>query len=193
MDISDNPVLSRNTSPAPPLRSINRVSKETSRIVGTIGLRFPPASGTDPQQHAAQLALLASDVAHIPTDYLDRAAKDWALKSPYMPKASELIELAQSYVNRATNADEGYGSQAYLDRRNHSMERNDCEWFYDAGGNMQLRLRDGYKFVPTDTHKKPMPTGPLTDDEIRKMPAWIISLGVTAGDLDADYCARIRA
>ncbi len=152
--------------------------------MGTIGLRYPPASGTDPQHHAAQLALLASDLAHIPTDYLERAAKDWALKSPYMPKASELIELAQSYVSRATNADDGYGSQAYLDRRNHSMERNDCEWFYDAGGNMQLRKRGG--------ENKPF-AQPLTDAEIRKMPAWIISMGVTIGDLDAEHCARVRA
>ena len=107
--------------------------------MGTIGLRYPPASGTDPQQHAAQLALLASDVAHIPTDYLDRAAKERAAKSPFMPKASELIELAQNYV-KSPHGD-GYGSQTYLDRANQNCSRPDIEWFYDAAGNMQLRYR----------------------------------------------------
>ena len=185
MDMPDNPIL--NTSPAPPLRSINRVSKETSRIVGTIGLRFPPASGTDPQQHAAQLALLASDVAHVPPEYLDRAAKEWAGKSPYMPKASELIGLAQAYVGRTTGPRGGYGSQEYLDRANQNCSRVDLEWYYDLGGNMQLRQREGYK--STESEYAP----PLTDAEIKKMPDWIIKMGVTIGDLDPDHCARIRS
>ena len=107
--------------------------------MGTIGLRYPPASGTDPQQHAAQLALLASDLAHIPTDYLDRAAKQWAAQSPYMPKASELIALAQTYV-KARHGD-GYGSQAFLDRYNQNCARPDIEWIYDAAGELQLRYK----------------------------------------------------
>lgn len=185
--MTDNPILNRNTSPAPPLRSINRVSKETTRIVGTIGLRYPPASGTDPQQHAAQLALLASDVAHVPPEYLDRAAKEWAGKSPYMPKASELIGLAQAYVGRTTGPRGGYGSQEYLDRANQNCSRVDLEWYYDLGGNMQLRQREGYK--STESEYAP----PLTDAEIKKMPDWIIKMGVTIGDLDPDHCARIRS
>lgn len=187
MDMPDNPILNRNTSPAQPLRSINRVSKETTRIVGTIGLRYPPASGTDPQQHAAQLALLASDVAHVPPEYLDRAAKEWAGKSPYMPKASELIGLAQAYVGRTTGPRGGYGSQEYLDRANQNCSRVDLEWYYDLGGNMQLRQREGYK--STESEYAP----PLTDAEIKKMPDWIIKMGVTIGDLDPDHCARIRS
>lgn len=155
--------------------------------MGTIGLRFPPASGTDPQQHAAQLALLASDVAHVPPEYLERAANEWAVKSPYMPKASELIGLAQGYVSRSTGPRGGYGSQEYLDRANQNCSRVDLEWIYDAGGNMQLRQREGYKSTEREYAL------PLTDAEIRKMPEWIIKMGITIGDLDADHCARIRS
>lgn len=109
--------------------------------MGTIGLRFPPASGTDPQQHAAQLALLASDVAHIPPEFLDRASRDWAAKSPYMPKASELIELAQTYVK----PDPALANvAAYVASLNSTRTRQDVEWFADAQGLPRLR------FVKTD-------------------------------------------
>jgi len=160
--------------------------------VGTIGLRYPPASGTDPQQHAAQLALLASDVAHIPTDYLDRAAKDWAAKSPYMPKASELIELAQSYVRQTRGTIGGYGSQEYLDRANQNCSRTDAEWIYDMNGNMKLRSLNAPILKDMAGEKRP-PAGPMTNAQIRAAPDWIISLGIKVGDLDAEHCARIRA
>lgn len=157
--------------------------------MGTIGLRYPPASGTDPQQHAAQLALLASDVAHVPTEYLDRAAKDWAVKSPYMPKASDLIGLAQGYFKPENG--QGYGSQAYIDRANNNISVKDAEWFHDVGGNMQLRAT--YAPRPRDMNGDPVPdAGPMTDAQIRSAPQWIINLGIKVGDLDADYCERVR-
>lgn len=67
-------------------------------MIAELGLRYRPSAQADLAEHAASLALLASDVADIPPDYLDRAIKEHVRKSHFMPKASELVALAQSYV-----------------------------------------------------------------------------------------------
>lgn len=42
--------------------------------------------------------MLADDLRDLPADLLERAISDWALRSPYMPKAFDLIQLAKSYL-----------------------------------------------------------------------------------------------
>ena len=72
------------------------------RIVSELGLRYRPSNAADLEAHAHALRLLAEDVSDVPPDYLERAAKEWARKSPYLPKASDLIGLAQGYVSSAS-------------------------------------------------------------------------------------------
>lgn len=46
------------------------------------------------------LALLGQDVADLPFAYLERAVGEWVRNSRFMPKASELVALCQSYLDR---------------------------------------------------------------------------------------------
>src|SRR5688572_9824409 len=67
--------------PAPPSSSGNvvpfekpkRIPAKVERLIGELGLRYRPSAQADLEEHAAALALLASDVADIPADLLDRA------------------------------------------------------------------------------------------------------------------------
>lgn len=68
-------------------------SARIARIIGELGLRYRPSAAADLEAHAASLALLTQDVAHMPEDQLERAAQEWARTQRFMPKASELIAL----------------------------------------------------------------------------------------------------
>lgn len=50
------------------------------------------------EAHKGRLALLAKDLAEVPWKLLRRAVDDWAQRSPYLPKASDLIEMCKVYV-----------------------------------------------------------------------------------------------
>lgn len=71
------------------------VPPKIARIIGELGLRYRPSVQADLEAHAATLALLTKDVAHLRPDTLERAARQWAQESPYMPKAAELIGLCR--------------------------------------------------------------------------------------------------
>jgi len=84
-----------------------RTSPPNARIrdaIAKLGLRYRPTSATDLEAHAGQLALLATDLADMPADLLNRAVEDWAVRSPFMPKAFDLIQLAQSYLPKPKEA-----------------------------------------------------------------------------------------
>lgn len=70
-------------------------------IIGKLGLRYPPASNTDREAHAARIALLAEDCADLDPQWLDAAAREWAKSEPFMPRACELRERALS-IGRIT-------------------------------------------------------------------------------------------
>lgn len=123
-------------SNVPPLRK--PPSAAVQRIIAELGLRFRPSAQADLEEHAASLALLARDVADIPPDLLQEAAGRHALQSPFMPKASELIRLAQDVLR-------GRGSGKEVDMAQRANERLraegnfSIEWFYDEGGQIALR------------------------------------------------------
>lgn len=52
------------------------------------------------------LALLAEDVAHLDPDLLERAIDRHVATSPYMPKAADLIKLAQSFMAPRSSLDD---------------------------------------------------------------------------------------
>ncbi|MFC0147212.1 hypothetical protein [Sphingobium scionense] len=45
--------------------------------------------------------MLATDLHDLPVDLLERAIGDWSIKSPFMPKAFDLVQLAKSYLAKA--------------------------------------------------------------------------------------------
>ncbi|MES2173864.1 MAG: hypothetical protein V4523_07940 [Pseudomonadota bacterium] len=67
-------------------------------LIAKLGLRYRPTSQSDLEAHAGQLAMLASDLHDIPADLLESAISEWATRSPYMPKAFDLIQLAKGYL-----------------------------------------------------------------------------------------------
>lgn len=65
-------------------------------IIAKLGLRYRPLSGgADLEAHAEALILLAEDCADMPPPLLDAAARRWAREAKWMPKASELREMAR--------------------------------------------------------------------------------------------------
>ncbi len=131
-------------------------SAKTVGIMGKLGLRYPPAASIDRDAHAARVALLAEDCADIPADWLDEAARDWAKREPFFPRACELRELALSIGRALTRG----------------------------------RALPAPKAVP-EPPKPNVP--PLTDDEIRVLPANLVAMGVKLGEIDAARAARLRA
>lgn len=124
----------RKTPPTPPA---------IQRIISELGLRYRPNDRTDLEAHAARLALLAADLADVPARFLELAAKDWARRNPYLPKASELVALAKAYVDR-TQAPSSKDMdiekrRRMLPRMNQTRTRDDVEWIVDATGNFVLR------------------------------------------------------
>jgi len=100
--------------------------------VAKLGLRYRPSVQADLEAHAGAIALLAQDLADIPPDLLDRAINQHVARSPYLPKASDLIALAQSYVPKAGKIDQ----QAICDRGNAhllTIPRHDVCWRVEDG------------------------------------------------------------
>ncbi len=76
------------------------------RIIGELGLRYRPSAQADLEAHARALKLLTEDVADVPAHLLEDAAKKWVRDNRFMPRASELIELARATLandRRGTN------------------------------------------------------------------------------------------
>lgn len=99
------------TCGSPPTPSLKRKmpSAETKKLVSEIGLRYQPASRTDLAAHAAQLALLARDLADVDTDDLADAIQAHVLACPFMPKAADLIDIIEQ---RDRNYHSGYVSES---------------------------------------------------------------------------------
>jgi hypothetical protein len=91
-----------------------------------LGLRFRPSVQADLEAHAATLALLTRDVAHLNPDILERACSQWVQQSRFMPKAAELIDLCRNIGDRSNR-----GLQGRVDQGNEQlakMGRTDCRW-----------------------------------------------------------------
>jgi hypothetical protein len=87
--------LSTCSEPASP----RNVPSAVKRLIGELGLRYRPSAQADLEAHAGTIALLARDLADVPPVYLERAIRKWVLTSHFMPKASDLVELAQEFLN----------------------------------------------------------------------------------------------
>lgn len=64
-------------------------------IIANLGLRYRPSGTADLEAHAQTLILLGEDCADMPPPLLDAAAKRWARESKFIPRASELREMAR--------------------------------------------------------------------------------------------------
>lgn len=108
-----NPILERVQAgrslpdPAQPSPSFDKPSSKNvpsaiKRLVAELGLRYRPSAQADLEEHAATLALLARDLADIPPQYLEKAIAVWVSQKPWLPKASELVEIAKRFQPKPT-------------------------------------------------------------------------------------------
>lgn len=111
------------------------------KLIAELGLRYRPNDRADLEAHAAKLALLASDVADIPERPLRAAIAEWIARKPYLPKASELIEMARAHLTGPRRQADGDAEKrrAMLVEMNRSNMRQDCVWEIDAGGSFYLK------------------------------------------------------
>lgn len=99
-------------------------------IIGKLGLRYRPLSGAvDLEAHAEALILLAEDCADMPAPLLDEAARKWARDSKWMPKASELRELARELRSEAVKGSDFAGQQL----QDHCDKTNALDWVIASG------------------------------------------------------------
>lgn len=76
-------------------RPNSQPSAAIQNLIGQLGLRYRPSVQADLEAHAGTLALLACDVADLDPRDLDEAIRRHVKRSPFMPKACELIGLAE--------------------------------------------------------------------------------------------------
>lgn len=147
--MTDNPILESriiygDRDPTPPTTCTSRPAPTSApsaahrKLVGEIGLRYRPSAQADLPAHAAALALMVNDVADVPVRYLDPAIRRWVREKQWMPKASELIELArdeQARSGRGPRAgDPVETGNAHLAK----IGRHDCHWYRDDTGALRL-------------------------------------------------------
>lgn len=124
----ENPVLAGRdqiqllTSSAPPERPSRprQAPAAIGRIIAELGLRYRPTSQTDLEAHGEALRLLTMDLADMPPSLLEKAAERWARTERFMPRASELIGVAQS-MQRERDAGSDFARrrlQEHCDRLN---------------------------------------------------------------------------
>ena len=111
--------------PEPPKR--RAVPPMVGEIVAKLGLRYRPAGAAVLHAHAEALILLGEDLADVPHDLLDEAARRWARREKFMPRASELRELCRAVQAERTAGSE-IGARALQD---HCDKLNAMAWCRD--------------------------------------------------------------
>lgn len=102
-------------------------------------MRYRPTEKADLEAHAARIALLASDLADMPISHLERAINAWVAKSAHMPKASELVEIARSFISDTRHTHrQAVGDDKVLAEMNARRSNQNLMWFRDAGGSLRL-------------------------------------------------------
>lgn len=110
-------------------RTRPNVHPTTARLIGEMGIRFRPSAQADLEAHAEALRFLAEDVSDIPPPLLEKACRAWARDSRFMPKASELIALAEKIASEEIRGTDAAGQQLqdHCDRLN--AMKGDKHWF----------------------------------------------------------------
>ena len=93
------PQIPPSTYSAPPTR--NSPNARVVKIISELGLRYRPLATADQEAHAAQVALLATDLANVDPAKLAAAAHEYARNERFMPKACDLLAI----INRAKTGD----------------------------------------------------------------------------------------
>ena len=130
--------IRRSTCGDRPRPSLPRnVPTRIRNLIGELGLRYRPTSQADLEAHAASLALLAVDLADVPPDYLAKAINHHVTRSPYLPKAAELVALAKEFDRAAKPSVAGSLADFCEDSNRRSIERGSALRWYIENGKMK--------------------------------------------------------
>lgn len=132
------------SSEGPKPKTEPKIPAAIQRIIGELGLRYRPSATADLEAHAATLALLCRDLADLPPHLLERAAREWAVRSPYLPKASDLAGMCRDLMPSAkpkASRDDWLRAKAEEANRNLALEGKSeaMLWIVDGAG---MRLVD---------------------------------------------------
>jgi hypothetical protein len=160
-------------------------TKATMDLIGKLALRCEPSGNFDREAYAAKVALLVDDVAHIPSPRLEKAIREWVNKSPYLPKASDLIAGAKPGHAETSDTDDAKRN-ALADHWNvnlHNTGTHHMRWVAQKDGGLNL---------VAVANSGPMPK-PLSFVELvtayKAMGETFLKLGIGCGELtehDAD-------
>lgn len=84
--------------------------------------------------------MLASDLSDLPSDLLERAISEWSVRSPYMPKAYDLVQIAKGYLPKpASKSGDKSDWETMAERSNEAMHnaekgRKDIRWVANHAG-----------------------------------------------------------
>jgi hypothetical protein len=98
-------------------------------MVLELGLRFRPQTTDNQEEYAATVTLLAQDVADVPPHLLQQAIGEWVRTKRFLPRASELIELAQL----AQRGNERGTDSAVANLQAHCDKLNAMSWVRQSG------------------------------------------------------------
>lgn len=167
------PRLTSSDRPSPRAKPVPAKVKEA---IAKLGLRYRPTSQTDLEGHAAQLALLATDLHDMPVDLLERAIEEWAVKSPFMPKAFDLVQLAKGYLTKAEPKQAGptdweMMARRYNDRMATDPEaRRDVRWAASQTG-ISMQFDPSY-VAPMDRFLDDLADRRLTQADVDRAPKY---------------------
>lgn len=108
-----------------------------TKIISDLAIRYQPSANADMAAHASKVAMLIKDVSHVPAHLLQAAADEWAKRSPYLPKASELIEVARTKRDVSR-----FKGESLASRYNAQRQRDDVIWEDIPGGGVRIRFND---------------------------------------------------
>ena len=95
-----SPNARQKSAPIPP---------QIKRIILDLSLRFQPTDETKRVAFNDRVALLASDCANVPTEWLEVAARRWIETGDgFLPTASALIKLAQDAQSKSIPVNHNY-------------------------------------------------------------------------------------
>lgn len=124
-------------------------SAATEEIIRELDIRFPPNATISEADRETQVLYLASDVADIPIERLRAAQREWVRTKAFMPKASELRNLAAAIAPPPSDKSV---TQRIADEYNLRLEmepdrekRRTCRWVVTKGGELKLVDKETYE------------------------------------------------
>lgn len=134
-DFATGPLTPSQQPSAKPTPTARKAPPAIRKMILELGFRYRPSQADDVKVHTAKLEVLASDLADVPAEPLQRAISQWIMSKPFMPKANELVDLAREYQphRRASSTNLTLAQQYNL-----TLKRNDVRWVDTPDGGVRL-------------------------------------------------------